>query len=219
MKGFSVFAEFLNSMAISFLALFPILNPPAMAPVFLDMTSMVSDKARHRLARQIGINTFFLLLGVLIVGGWVLNILGISIPVIGIAGGLLLFHTAWSMLNNAPKISPTEQIELQTKMHDKAFFPLTMPVTAGPGSMAITLTLVPAGHLLELKSILQFGGTAAGIALAALTVFLFYRFSAIVLRRFGKTGSATISKISAFILLAIGVQIIWNGIKELIRTM
>ncbi len=145
--------------------------------------------------------------------------LGISIPVIGIAGGLLLFHTAWSMLNNAPKISHDEQEELQTKMHDKAFFPLTMPVTAGPGSMAITLTLVPPGSLLDLKTYVQLAGVALGIALAATTVFLFYRFSANVLRRLGKSGSATISKISAFILLAIGVQIVWNGIRELIKNM
>jgi multiple antibiotic resistance protein len=211
--------DFGNYMAISFLALFPILNPPAMAPVFLEMTSMVNDKTRHKLARKIGVNTFFLLLGVLVVGGWVLIILGISIPVIGIAGGLLLFHTAWSMLNNSPKISHDEQEELQSKMHDKAFFPLTMPVTAGPGSMAITLTLVPAGSLLEIKTLVHFAGIAAGIALAALTVFLFYRFSANVLRRLGKSGSATISRLSAFILLAIGVQIVWNGICELIKTM
>lgn len=213
------FADFGNYLAISFLALFPILNPPAMAPVFLEMTSSVDDRIRHKLARKIGVNTFFLLFGVLIVGGWVLNILGISIPVIGIAGGLLLFHTAWSMLNNAPKISHDEQEELQTKMHDKAFFPLTMPVTAGPGSMAITLTLVPAGSLLELKTYIQLAGAAVGIALAATTVFLFYRYSANVLRRLGKSGSATISKLSAFILLAIGVQIVWNGIRELIATM
>ncbi len=212
-------SDFANYMAISFLALFPILNPPAMAPVFLEMTSAVDDRTRHRLARKIGVNTFFLLVGVLIVGGWVLNMLGISIPVIGIAGGLLLFHTAWSMLNNAPKISHDEQEELQTKMHDKAFFPLTMPVTAGPGSMAITLTLVPPGSLLDLKTYVQLAGVALGIALAATTVFLFYRFSANVLRRLGKSGSATISKISAFILLAIGVQIVWNGIRELIKNM
>lgn len=212
-------SEFANAMAISFLALFPILNPPAMAPVFLEMTSSVSDETRHKLARKIGINTFFLLFGVLIIGGWVLNILGISIPVIGIAGGLLLFHTAWSMLNNAPKITHDEQEELQTKMHDRAFFPLTMPVTAGPGSMAITLTLVPSGSLLELKTYIHLAGVAVGIALAAITVFLFYRFSANVLRRLGKSGSATISKLSAFILLAIGVQIVWNGIRELIKTL
>lgn len=212
-------SDFANYMAISFLALFPILNPPAMAPVFLEMTSAVDDRTRHKLARKIGVNTFFLLVGVLIVGGWVLNMLGISIPVIGIAGGLLLFHTAWSMLNNAPKISHDEQEELQSKMHDKAFFPLTMPVTAGPGSMAITLTLVPPGSLLELKTYIQLAGVAVGIALAATTVFLFYRFSANVLRRLGKSGSATISKISAFILLAIGVQIVWNGIRELIKNM
>ena len=135
---------------------------------------------------------------------------------IRVAGGLLLFNTAWKMLNNEPKFSREEQAELKEKMSSRAFFPMTMPVTAGPGSIAVTLTLIPAGPLLSSSTWLSFFGNSDGIALAALSVFLFYRYSENLLRRLGKAGAQTISKISAFILLAIGVQIIWEGIRGLL---
>ncbi len=210
---------FLHGMLFAFLALFPILNPPAMSPVFRMLTARVSDEERHKLALLIGCYSFALLTALLFVGGWLLKLFGISIPVISVAGGLLLFHTAWRMLNREPKISAGEQEELQTRMLDRAFFPLTMPVTAGPGSMAITLTLVPEGSILEVATLVQFAAVTAGIALAALSVFLFYRFSGVILGRMGKTGQATINQVSAFILLAIGVQIVWNGVRGLLATL
>ena len=209
--------DFLNLAAFSFLALFPILNPPAMSPIFLDMTSALPDDDRHRLAGLIGKYTFMLLFSVLVAGGWLLKIFGISVPVIRIAGGFLLFNTAWQMLNSESRFSPAEQEELKSRMTSRAFFPMTMPVTAGPGSIAVTLTLVPAGSLLSPGTWLGFAGGAAGIALAALSVFLFYRYSENLLRKMGRAGAQTISKISAFILLAIGVQIIWEGVRGLLK--
>ncbi|HBA60444.1 MAG TPA: hypothetical protein DCZ92_06435 [Elusimicrobia bacterium] len=205
-----------NDAALVFFALFPVLNPPAMSPIFLEMTSSLPDEDRHRLAGLIGRYTFMMLFVVLVAGGWLLKIFGISVPVIRVAGGLLLFNTAWKMLNNEPKFSREEQAELKEKMSSRAFFPMTMPVTAGPGSIAVTLTLIPAGPLLSSSTWLSFFGNSAGIALAALSVFLFYRYSENLLRRLGKAGAQTISKISAFILLAIGVQIIWEGIRGLL---
>jgi multiple antibiotic resistance protein len=208
--------DFVNHTAFAFLALFPILNPPAMSPIFLDMTSALPDSDRHRLAGLVGKYTFLLLLAVLVAGGWLLKIFGISVPVIRIAGGLLLFNTAWQMLNNESRFSEAEQQELKARMTAKAFFPMTMPVTAGPGSIAVTLTLVPGGSLLSASTWLSFAGGAAGIALAALSVFVFYRYSEKFLNRLGRAGAQTISKISAFILLAIGVQIIWDGLRGLL---
>ncbi len=209
-------AEFLATMSFAFLALFPILNPPAMAPVFLALTSTVPERQRNRLAALIGFYTFVFLTVILCIGGWMLKILGISIPVISIAGGLLLFHSAWHMLNRDPRLTQSEEEEIRTCMLDKAFFPLTMPVTAGPGAMAVTLSLVPRGVLWKLETFLNLVAVSCGIALAGLTIFLFYRYSGPLLRRMGKTGEATVNQLSAFVLLAIGVQIVWSGLKELI---
>jgi len=210
-------ALFLNTMMFAFLALFPILNPPAMAPIFLQLTSGVRDEQRNHLAALIGFYTWVFLTLLLVVGGWALKLLGISIPVIAIAGGLLVFHSAWRMLNRDPRVSESDKAELQTYLLDKAFFPLTMPFTAGPGSIAVTLSLVPRGPIWHPQTFASVLATSCGIGLAALTVFLFYRFGTKVIRKLGPTGEATISQISAFILLAIGVQIVWGGLRELIR--
>lgn len=208
--------DLLSYSAFAFFALFPVLNPPAMSPIFLDMTSALADDDRHRLAGLIGKYTFLLLFAVLVAGGWLLKVFGISVPVIRVAGGLLLFNTAWRMLNSEDRFSRAEQDELKARMTDRAFFPMTMPVTAGPGSIAVALTLVPAGPLLAPATWLHFAGTSCGIGLAALSVFLFYRYSENLLRRLGRAGAQTISKISAFILLAIGVQIVWDGVRGLL---
>jgi multiple antibiotic resistance protein len=210
-------AVFLNTMLFAFLALFPILNPPAMAPVFLQLTGGVKEAQRNHLAALIGFYTWAFLSSLLIIGGWTLKLLGISIPVIAIAGGLLLFHSAWRMLNRDPKLSESDKEQLKTYLLDKAFFPLTMPLTAGPGAIAVTLSLVPRGPSWHPKTLASFLATSCGIALAALTVFLFYRYGTKAIRKLGPTGEATLSQLSAFVLLAIGVQIVWSGLSELIR--
>ena len=210
-------AEVLHRALFAFLALFPILNPPAMAPIFLELTGHVDARQQHRLAALIGSYTFIFLGTILLVGGWILKLLGISIPVLAIAGGLLLFHSAWNMLNQKPRMTDRERADLEQQMLHRAFFPLTLPITAGPGAVAVTLSLVPTGKIYEPATMLAFLGTACGIALAALSVWIFYRFSGQFLKRLSATASATISQISAFVLLAIGVQIVWGGLRELIR--
>ena len=209
----------IGRLLFAFLALFPILNPPATAPVFLRLTGHIQSRERNHLAFLVGVYTFCFLTLLLVVGGWALKFLGISIPVISIAGGLLVFHSAWNMLNKAPKVSETEQDDLRSSMRDKAFYPLTFPFTAGPGAIAVTLSLVPSGKFLEGHLLLPYLAVAGGIGMAAACVFIFYRFSGPLINRLGRTGQAALLQISAFVLLAIGVQIVWNGLRQLILTL
>ncbi|MDR0499402.1 MAG: MarC family protein [Holophagales bacterium] len=208
----------LASAFLAFFKLFPILNPPAMSPVFQEITAGVTDSQRNRMAFDISRNTFYLLVSILLVGGWLLKILGVSIDMIGIAGGLLLFHTAWGMLNRNDRVTHLEKQEIESVL-GKEFFPLTMPMTAGPGAIAVTLAMVPNSRLLEKISILHIVGTSIGIAMSAFAVWLFYRFSGAFISRLGENGKATIGQISAFLLLAIGVQLTWTSLSNLIRTL
>ena len=211
-----MFREFINIAAFSFLALFPIVNPPAMTPFFLDMTSDISTDERNRLAGRISLYSLIMLLIVLVVGGWILKLFGISIHVIRIAGGILLFNMAWQMMNSEPGDSNSKNNGFKSDSSSKAFFPMTMPITAGPGTIAVTLSLIPSGSLLKLNTWVNFAGIAAGIAAVSLTVYIFYRYSGYFFGRLGKTGIQAVTKLSAFILLAIGVEIIWEGYKGLI---
>jgi multiple antibiotic resistance protein len=208
--------EFINIAAFSFFALFPIVNPPAMTPFFLDMTSDISIEERNRLAGKISRYSLIMLLVVLVVGGWILKLFGISIHVIRIAGGILLFNMAWQMMNSEPGDNSSKHNGFKSDSSSKAFFPMTMPITAGPGTIAVTLSLIPTGSLLKLNTWVNFAGIATGIAAVSLTVYVFYRYSGYFFGRLGKQGIQAVTKLSAFILLAIGVEIIWEGYKGLI---
>ena len=203
---------------VAFARLFPIMNPPAMAPVFQEMTQAVPAKQRNRMAFFVALYTFYLLTSLLLVGGWLLRALGVSIDMIGIAGGILLFHTAWGMLNRGDRLTRSEREEIKC-MTGKVFFPLTMPMTAGPGSIAVTLSMIPGGPFFSLDTMFEITGLCAGIALSSAMVWIFYRFSGVFLSRLGETAKATIGQISAFILLAIGVQLIWGSLSNLIRAL
>jgi multiple antibiotic resistance protein len=206
----------LSTALVAFFQLFPIMNPPAMAPVFQEITQGLTDSERNVVAFKISLYAFYLLTLILLVGGWLLKILGVSIEMVGIAGGILLFHTAWGMLNTDDRLTHTEKEEIKF-MSGKIFFPLTLPMTAGPGSIAVTLAMIPKGHFLALASILQIIGLCIGIGMAAATVWVFYSLSGAFLSRLGNTAKATIGQISAFILLAIGVQFVWKNLSVLIK--
>ncbi len=206
--------EAFNSAAIAFLALFPILNPPAMSPVFWEMTSGFTVKERQKTAFLVGKYSFYLLASVFLFGSWLMKILGISIPVIRISGGLILFNTAWKMLseNREKKLKSYNDLGIRN-----AFYPITLPVTAGPGSIAVTLSLAPREPLNSTKIIFSSLGTVAGILAACISIFLFYRFSQNIIVRMDEEMRDSLTKISAFILLAIAVQITSDGILSLLK--
>jgi multiple antibiotic resistance protein len=214
----SVIGTIFAAAFLAFFKLFPILNPPAMAPVFYEITSGIPEAQRNRIAFAVSCFTFYLLTAILLVGGWALKLLGVSIDVLGISGGLLLFHTAWSMLNRDDRVTHTEKKEM-LDLTSKEFFPLTMPMTAGPGAMAVTLSMVPKASIFTTTFVVEIVGTCIGVAASAVTVWLFYRFSGDFISKLGENGKATIGQVSAFLLLAIGVQLIWTSLKALIETL
>ncbi|MEW5951668.1 MAG: MarC family protein [Elusimicrobia bacterium] len=207
--------EAFNSAAISFLALFPILNPPAMSPVFWEMTSSFSEHDRKKTAFLVGKYSFYLLASVFLFGSWLMKILGISIPVIRISGGLILFNTAWKMLSETEKKEKKSYGDLKIK---NAFYPITLPVTAGPGSIAVTLSLAPKESLYSVQIIFSSLGTVLGIFAASFTIFFFYRFSQEIIKKMDTQMKDALTKISAFILLAIAVQITSDGVLAILKT-
>ncbi|GAB4029235.1 MAG: MarC family protein [Elusimicrobiota bacterium] len=178
------------------------------------MTSHLNEEERKKTAFLVGKYSFYLLSIVFLAGSWLMKILGISIPVIRISGGLILFNTAWQMLsgNNGKKRGSYRNISMKS-----AFYPITLPVTAGPGSIAVTLSLAPKEPLYSISMFLSTIGTVAGIFLASLSIFLFYRFSQEFIKKMDMEIREAITKVSAFILLAIAVQITSDGVLALFK--
>ncbi len=124
-------------------AIFPVVNPPGAALVFLSMTKHASVNTRRFLARRIALNAFIVMAGSLLVGAFILKIYGISVPVLRVAGGLIVAHAGWTLLNAGNQkeadAQPTE--EVQTDYASQAFYPLTLPITTGPGTIAVMISL------------------------------------------------------------------------------
>jgi multiple antibiotic resistance protein len=209
----------LDAFLLVYAALFPIVNPIADAPLFLGLTQFCTDDQRNLLARRVAVNSFFLLVGSLFVGSHVLEFFGISLPVVRVGGGLVVTAFGWKLLNAEPESTTADGAPVKTL--PDPFYPLTMPLTVGPGSISVAITLGsqrPKITGLEHFALLA-TGAIAGTATLALTVYLSYRFAQRLVKVLGPGGTQVVVRLSAFILLCIGIQILWSGVSELVASL
>lgn len=214
-----LFSDFSRSFLFTVATVLPIINPPAIAPIFLTLTKGVSNADRQKLAGKLGTNIFFMLLAAMISGNLVLEFFGISLPIIRIGGGLLVIATAWNLVNATS--SDTEQAKdiadgySWARIKSQAFYPLTFPMLCGPGSIAATITVgATLNDSSTIGSITKLTAAIIALAVVALIVHLCLRFAAPILTRLGSNGTAVLMRLSAFILLCLGVQIVWDGLSE-----
>ena len=199
-------------------ALFPIVNPVGNSPIFLSLTAGYSTSARDTLSRKIALNSFWLLTGSMLIGSHVLDFFGISVPVVQIGGGLVVMSTGWRLLQLDPEHETAiakRKITTQD-IANRAFYPLTLPLTVGPGSISVAITL-GANQVARQDSVTRIAAAIIGPALLAVTVYLSYRFAERLARLLGQTALNVFVRLTSFILLCIGVQITWNGIKTLLK--
>jgi multiple antibiotic resistance protein len=208
-----------SAFLLTFAGLFPIVNPIEAAPFFLGLTAALPSAERRVLARKAAINGFALLLGSMALGPWLLEFFGIELPVVRIAGGLVVAALGWKLLTQE-QWSDHAGAGLQGGAGGKvgSFYPLTMPLTVGPGSMSVAITIgsrKPAGipRFSELAE--HASGAVLGLIGIALTIYLAYRFAQSLGRLLGATGLEVLVRLSAFILMCIGIEIIWNGYSAL----
>ena len=212
-------SDAINSFLLVYAGLFPIVNPVGGAPIFLGLTQQSTNAERHALAARVAVNGFLLLLGSLFVGSHVLEFFGITLPVVRVAGGLVVIAFAWKLLNPAEGAGEPRVGGERSVPPIDAFYPLTMPLTVGPGSISVAITLgsqrprVP-GSVAQLA--LLGGGAVAGLVAIGVTIYLCYRFADRIVAALGVSGTNVLMRLSAFILLCIGIQIIWNGYSALV---
>jgi multiple antibiotic resistance protein len=198
-------------------ALFPIVNPLGTAPIFLSLTQDLPDDARAMLARKVAINGFLLLLGSIFIGNYILAFFGISIPVVQVGGGLVVLSTGWKLLQSSGEHEPTRRHTSSAEAAKRAFYPLTLPLTVGPGTISVAIT-VGANRAQGATSLPALIALMIGSTLIAISIYLSYRFAEGIARALGETAMNVILRLSSFILVCIGVQIIWNGYTALLRT-
>jgi multiple antibiotic resistance protein len=211
--------DYANAVLFTVAALLPIVNPLGSAPIFLSMTADLPVAARRRLAIVVARHALLLLAAAMLVGSYVLRLFGVSLPIVRVAGGLLVCAAGWRLLNDdaRPAADPGPVDAWEREVARRAFYPLTFPLTVGPGSISVAITL---GAKAQSRSAWRTGELVAdltGIVIVALTVFLSYRFASRLIASLGETGTAVFLRLSSFILLCVGVSIIWSGLVDLVR--
>ncbi|MFO1324110.1 MAG: MarC family protein [Burkholderiales bacterium] len=198
-------------------ALFPIVNPIGHAPIFLTLTADQDDATRKVLARKVAINGFILLLAAMFVGEYVLDFFGVSIPVAQVAGGLVVASLGWKLLaaSDAEPAAPPPVRPATTGIAARAFYPLTLPLTVGPGAISVAITIGANFPSTVQPFIADAISSAIGALLVCLSTWLCFRHAQRLMTMLGTGGTAVVMRLMAFILLCIGVQIVWNGADAL----
>jgi multiple antibiotic resistance protein len=214
-----------TTFLLAFGALFSIVNPLSGGFIFLGATRELDPSIRNLVARWVAIYAFCIVVASLYVGAYVLSFFGVSIPALRVAGGIVVAMAGWRMLNQP---DATEQRRSETPSPRSidvppsrlAFYPLTMPLTTGPGTISVAISLGanrPIGF--HAATFDFFVATLAAVALLALLIYLFYKNSVRVAGFIGATGTTIIVRLSAFLLFCIGIQVLWNGLAELLNAL
>ncbi|WGR73804.1 MULTISPECIES: MarC family protein [unclassified Bradyrhizobium] len=206
-----------NAFLLVFAGLFPVVNPIGAAPLFLRLTAGCTERERGRLAFCVAFNGFWLLLGTMLFGSFILEFFGITAPVVRIAGGLLVAAMGWQLLNDdsgSKHGGVTEAGDVKT-IRD-GFYPLTLPLTVGPGSISVALTMGShRPHEFTANAMLLAGSALVGLLAVALAIYCLYRLAAPMVRHLGPSGVNVLMRLAAFIRICIGIQIAWSGARVL----
>ncbi|HYK50526.1 MAG TPA: MarC family protein [Terriglobales bacterium] len=197
-----------SAAAATFLALFPIVNPFGGVPLFFALTAEFPAEERNRTALKTAMYVFAILVVFMFFGRFVLNFFGISLPVLKVAGGLIVAHTAWGMVTASTRITPAERNEAAEKS-DISLTPMAMPMLSGPGSIGVVMGLAA-----NAESMTTYMGMVIGIAALALSVFLFLRLGGPLVARLGPGAVAGITRIFGFLIFAVAVQLVWDGAAD-----
>jgi multiple antibiotic resistance protein len=215
--------EIIGSTILILGALFPIVNPLGNSPIFLMLTRNSSSPARAMLSWRIALNSFLLLIVSFFIGTHILAFFGISLPVVQVGGGLVVISTGWTMLKSNDEDAEDRSDDAQSRMRSRdvlaqAFYPLTLPLTVGPGSISVAIALganEPRHVGFNLPASIA---ALVGSLLVALSIFICYRFAEGLERLLGKSAMNVIMRLSSFLLVCIGVQILWNGVTGLLKS-
>jgi multiple antibiotic resistance protein len=215
--------DFVKFFGLAFTALLPLINPLGDALIFLGLVGRAPATVYWVLARRIAVSTTIFLLVIELVGTALLKAFGISLPVMQVSGGLVIAAMGWNLLNQSEasedhkgEFHDTDLAFLQSKV----FYPLTFPITAGPGCIVVMVTLsAHASAMPVVSDVAAHAGIVLAVVLLSVLVYLSYGYAPIITARVRPQTAHGILRVIAFLLMCIGVQITWNGAEVLLRSL
>jgi len=208
----------IRNVLLVFAALLPIVNPLGMAPIFAEMTDGYAESVRRNVAMRVAVNGVALLVASLFIGSYILQFFGVSLAAVQLGGGLVVTVAGWQILNKKAGMNDHQMATAPTdqqQIYSLAFYPLTMPLTVGPGCIAVAITLGSTLHQEKHLQLIVSALTAViGILIIGVVTFLCYALADKLQRLLGPTGTSILIRLSAFILVCIGIQIMFNGLQD-----
>ena len=218
-----------TAFLLAFSALLPIINPLGSALVFLGLVGKAPPALYRSLARRIAVNNILFLGAIEVLGSAILSFFGISLPIVEVAGGIVISAIAWGVLNEndsgaSVRQKQEETVELNDSrfsvLNEKLFYPFTFPITSGPGTLVTMLTLSAHISRRTLSSnLLGHSGIFAAVVVVSALVYVCYAYAPIITTKVSRSTAHGILRVIAFIMLCIGVQIAWNGLYVLLKTL
>ena len=211
----AVFGSLTGSFLVALPALFSIVNPLGGALIYNQVTMDRSRDERTALAWRVASYSAIVMLSALWIGASLMSFFGVSLEALRVAGGLVVAASAWEMLSNTQdkEDRKKEQAASVPGSADVAFFPLTMPFTTGPGTISVAIALSASQPSSTAELVSFFTGLSLAAVVVALSVGVCYASADRVVSLLGPARASVLNRLSSFLLLCIGVQILLNGIQ------
>lgn len=215
--------SFMNEVFIAAIALFPVVNPIGSAFILSPYFENLSKREKRSAVVRIVFYAFCICIFALFFGQWVLSLFGLSIPVVKLAGGIMICKLGWDFLS-AEKKPSMDHAELEedvsvsayTHLKDKLFYPITFPATTGAGTISVIFTL--SAHKEAFGSQAYYSHTLAifiAVLIMCAMIYVFYFNTRTIIKYMGQGGENVINRISAFLIFCVGLQIGLTGLKEI----
>jgi len=218
------FHPFIHLVFIGFIALFPVVNPIGTAFMVNPYFSELSNKERVKVIKRITFYAFSISAFTLLTGGWILELFGLSVPIIQLAGGVMICKIGWEFLSSdkpvnpsgkSPDLSDSKEIN---QLENKLFYPIAFPMTTGAGTIAVLFTLSAHGHSKDLSQyLINTGALLISIIGICILIFIFYVNANRLINYIGSHNENIVNRLMAFLIFCVGLQIAVDGITQLIK--
>ncbi|HEY5370320.1 MAG TPA: MarC family protein [Hanamia sp.] len=218
------FYSYIHFVFVGFIALFPVVNPLGSAFIVSPYFSKLSNQERRNAVKKIAFYVFIMCFIVLLSGRWILALFGISVPIIQLAGGIMICKIGWDFLS-PPKadkaVNPVdgdEDLNPEASVDSKLFFPITFPITAGAGTIAVLITLsAQASRTSFSKWLIDTSSIILAVIGICILVFICYVNANRLINYLGSHREKIVNSIMAFLIFCVGLQIAVDGITQLVK--
>lgn len=217
---------FINLTFLGLIALFPVVNPIGASFIVSPYFSGLSRVDRRNAVKKVAFSVLVFCTITLLVGHYILTLFGITVPVVQLAGGIMICKFGWEMLSATPtegEVQHTEETDAVKKMSDlnnKLFYPIAFPMTVGAGTISVIFTLSAHSETVEMEHhLMNMGAIFVAILITSFSVYLFYTNASRVVRFLGSRNEQIVKRIMAFLIFCVGLQIALGGVSNLLKTM